>query len=209
MPTQIHGAWGRVRWKIAAIVVLTGTSTLLIACLGGAALNVVVRREGANVIEKRIQMLVQAGPPIGPAIPDSAGERLPDWLPNTGFNGLVTDNGRLEIRNVVARKSMFSLPLGPDLAKQLSLASGMGVTPVSPGPFRVHSPYQRILRTMEGNFVPGISRPAAVVVTVRNWESGEPEDWIAYSVRPGYLNTFEDVARLGSQMADWCGWGLR
>ena len=62
---------------------------------------------------------------------------------------------------------------------------------------------------MEGNFVPGISRPAAVVVTVRNWESGEPEDWIAYSVRPGYLNTFEDVARLGSQMADWCGWGLR
>jgi len=207
---RIRRAWGRVRWKIAAIIVLTGTSTLLIAGLAVAALNVLVRREGANVVEKQIQMLVQAGQPVGSAIPDDAGAGLPHWLPNSGFNGLVADNGRLDIRNVVTRSrdgsqatSMSSLPLGPELAKRLSLASGMEVTAVSPGPFRVHSPYQRVLRTIAGNFVPGVSRPAAVVFTVRNWESGEPEDWIAYSVQPGYLSTFEDVSRLGSQMADW------
>jgi hypothetical protein len=33
--------WGRVRWKIAAIIVLMATSTILTACLGVAALNVV------------------------------------------------------------------------------------------------------------------------------------------------------------------------
>jgi serine phosphatase RsbU (regulator of sigma subunit) len=203
MAPQIRSVWGRVRWKIAAILVFTGTSTLLIASLAVAVLNVVVRREGANVVEKQIQMLVQTGHPVGSANRVNAEARLPDWLPNTGFNGLVADNGQLDIRNVVTRKSMFSLPLGPELAKQLSLASGMEVTPVAPRPFRVHSPYQRVLRTMEGNFVPGISRSAAVVLTVRNWENGEPEDWIAYSVQPGYMNTFDDVARLGSQLADW------
>jgi len=202
MATQIIRAWGQVRWKIAAIIALTGTSTLLVACLAIAALNVVVRRESANVVEKQIQILVQADQPVGSAIPHTMGDGLPHWLPNTGFTGLVAEKGQLEIRSVVA-KQIFSLPLGSELARRLSLASGTQVTPVSPGPFRVHSPYQRVLRTMEGNFIPGISRPAAVVLTVRNWESGEAEDWIAYSVRPGYLSSFEDVARLGSQMADW------
>jgi serine phosphatase RsbU (regulator of sigma subunit) len=202
MATQIRRARGRVRWKIAAIILFTGSSTVLIACLAVAALNVVVRREGANVVEKQIQILVQAREPVCSAIPDNADVRLPHWLSNTGFTGLVADNGRLEIRSVVAQQS-FRLPLGLELAKQLSKASGMEVTPVSPRPFRVHSPYQRVLRTLEGNFVPGLSPPAAVVLTVRNWESGEPEDWVAYSVRRGYRSTFEDVARLGSQMADW------
>jgi len=75
----------------------------------------------------------------------------------------------------------------------------MEVQAVSPKPFRVH-PTQRLL---EGNFLPGISRRPAVVVTVRNWETGAPEDWVAYSVQPSYSITFEDVARLGSQMANW------
>jgi len=56
---------------------------------------------------------------------------------------------------------------------------------------------------MESNFMPGISRPVAVVLSVRNWETGAREDWIAYSVRTSYLGTFEDVARLGSQLANW------
>jgi sigma-B regulation protein RsbU (phosphoserine phosphatase) len=123
---------------------------------------------------------------------------------------LVVDGGQLEIRNVLTRHrgickatAIFSLPLGPQLAKRLSSASGMVVTAVSSRPFRVHSPNQRVLRTIEGNFLPGISRMAAVVLTVRNWQTGAPEDWIAYSVRPTYSGTFEDVARLGSQIANW------
>lgn len=258
MRDALRRAWGRVRWRIAAIVAFTGTSTILIVCLAIAALNVVVRRESANVVEKQIQVLVQASRSVGPAILDHAGActvspansgglkalfaytdeafpqaqaslivedprgvrsllpgpnpalvKHPDWLPGNGFTGLVVDRGQLEIRNVVMRQedackltAIFNLPLGSELAKRLSLAATVAVTPVSPRLFRVH-PNQRVLRTIEDNFIPGTSRPAAVVLTVRNWETGALEDWIAYSVRPSYLSAFEDVARLGTQLANW------
>src|ERR1700704_5145811 len=69
----LHRAWGRVRWKMVAIITFTGTSTILIACLAVALLNVVVRRESANVIEKQIQVLVQASQSVAPAILDQVG----------------------------------------------------------------------------------------------------------------------------------------
>src|ERR1700682_78371 len=234
-------AWGRVRWKMAAIIVFTGTSTILMACLAVAALNVVVRRESANVVEKKIQVLVQASRSVAPAIlahvgacaapPANSGEikallayteeafpqartsltvegaergqsLLPNWLPDTGFAGLVVDRGQIEIRNVLAQQkgtckgtAIVTLPLGSALAKRLSSADGMEVTSVSPRLFRVHSPNQRVLGTIEGNFMPGVSRPAAVVLTVRNWETGALEDWMAYRVRASYSGTFADAAR--------------
>jgi serine phosphatase RsbU (regulator of sigma subunit) len=244
---------------MVAIITFTGTSAILVACLAVAVLNVVVRRESANVVEKQIQVLVQASRSVAPAIldqvdtctapmtnsgwlkpllaytdeafpqaqtyltvegatgvqsllpgPGPAGEEHPDWLPETGFAGLVVDRGQLEIRNILAQQKgackatvMFTLPLGSELATRLSSAANMEVTTVSPTPFHVHSPNQRVFRTIEGNFIPGMSRPAAVVLTVRNWETGVPEDWIAYSVRSSYSSTFEDVARLGSQLASW------
>jgi serine phosphatase RsbU (regulator of sigma subunit) len=259
MPDGFRRAWGRVRWKIAAIIVFTVASTILIACLAVAALNVVVRRESANVVEKQIQVLVQASRSVAPAILDNTGsctapaanaaglkpllaytdEAFPRaqaslrlegpggvqvllpapnhvpgkhraWLPQDDFAGVVVDGGQLEIRNVVTRykgeckvTAIFRLPLGSELALRLSSASNMAVTPVAPRPFRVHSPDQRVLRTIEGNFIPGMSRSAAVVLTARNYETGALEDWIAYSVRPSYLITFEDVARLGRQLASW------
>jgi serine phosphatase RsbU (regulator of sigma subunit) len=244
---------------MVAIITFTMTSTILIACLGVAALNVVVRRESSNIVEKQIQVLVQTSRSVAPAILDHTGACLepptnsgglkpvlaysdeafpqaqtsvtvedssraqplppapnaaavtrPDWLPETGFTGLVADRGQLEIRNVVVQQrgeckvtAIIRQPLGPELAKRLSSAGGMEVATVSPRPFRVHSPNQRVLRTIEGNFLPGISRPAAVVLTVRNWDTGALEDWVAYSVRSSFASTFEDVARLGSQMASW------
>jgi serine phosphatase RsbU (regulator of sigma subunit) len=254
----LRRAWGRVRWKMMAIITFTGTSTILIACLAVAALNVVVRRESSNIVEKQIQLLIQASRSIAPAILDHAGACIapltnsapfkplqaytdevfpqaqtsltvkgsrgvqsllpeqvpaavshPAWLPETGFAGPVVDRGQIEIRNVVVRQmgacnvtAIFSLPLGSELAKRLSSAGGMAVTTVSPRPFRVH-PRQRVLRTIENNFLPGIAGRAAVVLTVRNWETGVAEDWVAYTVQPSYSSTFEDVARLGSQMANW------
>jgi serine phosphatase RsbU (regulator of sigma subunit) len=256
-PRALRRAWGRVRWKIAAIIVFTGASTILVAGLAVAALNVVVRRESANIVEKQIQVLLQASRPIASALLENAGsctvppsnsaglksllaytdEVFPQaqaslvvdgaagmqlrgpsrvlgepvgWLPPTNFAGLVVDRGELEIRNVVTRTmggckgtAIFSLPLGPELAKRLSSAAGLQVTPVSPRPFHVRSRRQRLLRTAEGNFVPGMSQSAAVVLTVRNWETGSLEDWIVYSVRLSYSATFEDVARLGSHVANW------
>src|SRR6202790_5366052 len=247
MQHVLRRAWGRVRWKMVAIITFTGTSTILIACLSVAALNVVVRRESSNIVEKQIQLLVQASRSVAPAILDHAGActapltnsgpfkplqaytdevfpqaqtsltvkarsvqsslpgqdpagiKHPAWVPETGFTGLVVDRGQLEIRNVVVQQrgacnvtAIFSLPLGSEFAKSLSSAGAMGAKTVSPKPFLAH-PKQRVLRTIEGNFLPGISERAAVVLTVRNWETGAPEDWVAFSVQPSYANTFEDV----------------
>jgi serine phosphatase RsbU (regulator of sigma subunit) len=265
----LRRAWGQVRWKMVAIITFAGASTILIVCLAVAALNVVVRRESANVVEKQIEMLVQASRSVAPAILDHAGVctvpksdfgwlkpllaytdeafpqgqasltvedkggvqsllprpgltdvTTPDWLPEAGFAGLVVDRGQLQIRSLVVQQkgackatAMFSLPLGSELARRLSLAAGLDVTTFFPRPIRVpklgnhtarlHSPNQRILGTMESNFMPGISRPVAVVLAVRNWETGAQEDWIAYSVRASYSGAFKDVARFGSQLANW------
>lgn len=70
---RFRSLWGRVRWKMVAIITFTGTSAILIACLAVAALNVVVRRESANVAEKQLQVLVQASRSVAPAILDQAG----------------------------------------------------------------------------------------------------------------------------------------
>ena len=253
----LRRVWGRVRWKMLVIIAFTGTSTILVACLGVAALNVVVRRESANVVEKQIQVLVQASRSVAPAIlgqaracaaqptnsgglqpllaytdeefpqaqtsltvEDSRGVQSllkrrepaavknPDWLPEAGFAGLVADQGQIEIRNIVVQQrgackatAVFSLPVGSELAKRLSSAAGLEVTAVSPMLFSVHSP--NVFRTLSRNFVPGISRHATVVLTVRNWKTGALEDWTVYNVRASYSSALEDVVRFGSQLANW------
>jgi HAMP domain-containing protein len=158
-----------------AIVVFTGASTLLMACLAIAVLNVVVRRESANVVKKQIEMLVEEKE-----------------------SRLVFDRGQLQIQ-----RGAFAVPLGPELAGRLSAVSGMEVTPVSPRPFRVHSANQRLLRTIEGNFIPGITHPTGVVLTVYNLQTGASEDWIAYTVRASYASTLHDLTQLGTQRANW------
>lgn len=56
-----------------AIITFTGTSTILITGLAVAALNVVVRRESSNIVEKQIQLVVQASRSGVLAILDHAG----------------------------------------------------------------------------------------------------------------------------------------
>ena len=158
-----------------AIIAFTGTSTFLMGCLGVAVLNVVVRREGANIIKKQIEVLAEETQ-----------------------SQLVVDEGQLKFRRGALRVS-----LGPDFATHLSEVSGVKVTPVTPRPFRVHPANQHLLGTIEGNFVPGVTDPTAVVLTVQNLETGAREDWIAYTVRANYTNTFHDLAQLGSQRANW------
>jgi HAMP domain-containing protein len=175
MKIAMRKAWGLVRSKMFAIIALTGTSTVLMGCLAVAVLNVVVRREGANIVKKQIEILVE----------ETAAQ-------------LVVDRGQLELRRGVVR-----IALGPEFATHLSEVSGLKVTPVMPRPFRVHPANQHLLGTIEGNFVPGITDPTAVVVTAQNLETGAREDWIAYTVRANYANTFRDLAQIGSQRANW------
>ena len=251
--------WGRVRSKMVAIIILMGSSTVLFAGLAVVIINVVVRRESANVAEKQIQTLVQASGSIASAaldnvggcsqqrlnpsglkpllaytseafpgarislrVDDSRGTQLlppktnasvlakPAWLRQGVFTGLIADNGQLDIRNVAETKqaecavtAVFQVPLGADLARRLSAAANLKISPVQPKIFRAHGATQRMFRTIDSNFVPGAGAPVGVVLKARDWNSGAEEDWIVYTVRPDFSRTFEDLAMLGSQRANW------
>ncbi|MGJ5818126.1 PP2C family protein-serine/threonine phosphatase [Paludibaculum fermentans] len=255
----LHRIWGRVRWRMAAILVFTGMSTLLVVALSIAALNVLVRREASSVVEKEIALLLNESRSVAPTILDHAAnctattDRLvlpqsllaytaevfpqsrasvtidgpngvrfhssgparlaaehPNWLESQEFSGLVVEQGEVGIRHLLsARKGActvtvaFSLPLGARLAARLATASGVEITAVRHQRFRVHPLNQRILQTIRSNFIPGKVQPASVVLTVRNWKTGGQEDWIVASVRGNYSRTFEGMARLGGQLADW------
>src|SRR5262249_33395284 len=73
-------AWRLVRWKMVAIITFTLSSALLFACMAVATVNVVLRRESTNVIEKQINTLVEASRGIAPAILDRAGTCVPQNL---------------------------------------------------------------------------------------------------------------------------------
>ena len=76
MAHVLRRAWGRVRWKVVAIITFTGTSTILIACLAVVALNVVMRRESANIVESRFRCSFS---PAGPLLPQSWTTPAPAW----------------------------------------------------------------------------------------------------------------------------------
>jgi serine phosphatase RsbU (regulator of sigma subunit) len=257
---DVHRAWGRIRWKMAAIVVLTGSSTLLFAALFVAVVHVVVRRESAAVAERQIQTLAQASRSIASAaldnvdgcsqdgvnsvglnsllaytseqfptarifirMEDRQGTQLlpanattsspiitPAWLSHMDFTGLTTENGRVEIRNLAQRTlsgctvtAIFQVPLGREVARRLSAAADFDIRPVQPRIFRVHGPLQRIFRTIDANFIPGAGAPVAVVMTVRDWNTGAKQDWIVYTVQSDLSRTFSDIAMLGMQRANW------
>jgi serine phosphatase RsbU (regulator of sigma subunit) len=244
--------WGRVRWKMVAVIILMSSSTVLFAGLAVVIVNVVVRRESANVVEKQILTLVQATRSIASAALDNVdgcvpervnsnglnallayareafpGARIslrvghnrgtnvaviakPDWLSQMGFTGLVADSGQLEIRNVAESRrdqctvtAVFQLPLGAEVAQRLSDATNLKISAVQPKIFRVRGATQRVFRTIDSNFVPGAGAPVGVVLSARDWNTGAVEDWIVYTVRPGFSQTFEDIEMLGSQRANW------
>jgi hypothetical protein len=121
-PTRVrvilHRVWGRVRWKIAAIVVFTGTSAILIACLAVAALNVAVRRESANVVEKQIQVLVQASRSVASAILDHAGPCTSSLADSGGLKPLLA----------------YTDEAFPQAQASLIVESPRGTQPLPPGP---------------------------------------------------------------------------
>ena len=82
-------AWGLVRWKIVAVITFTLSSTLLVACLAVATLNVVLRRESTYVIEKEIRTLVEASRSIAPAILDRAGTCVVQNVNSDGLKPLL------------------------------------------------------------------------------------------------------------------------
>src|ERR1700716_2563367 len=58
---NVRQLWSAIRWKMLIIFAFFSIiSTILVACLSVAVLNVVIRRESAYLIEERIKVIVES-----------------------------------------------------------------------------------------------------------------------------------------------------
>ena len=85
----LERTWGHVRWKMVAIVVLMGSSTVLFAGLAVIIVNVVVRRESANVAARQIHTLVQATGSIASAVLDNVDSCAQERVNSSGLKPLL------------------------------------------------------------------------------------------------------------------------
>jgi serine phosphatase RsbU (regulator of sigma subunit) len=137
-------------------------------------------------------------------------EARPAWLETGSFAGTVVDQGRLEIRSVHTAQregcsaTMFlRVPLGKSLLEQLSRAADLQILSTEPVTLRDYHAPQGLAGEIEANFIPGSGRPAGVVVTARDWQSGRLQDWVVCQVRPSYVRTAESLSRMGLRTASW------
>jgi HAMP domain-containing protein len=87
--------------------------------------------------------------------------------------------------------------------KHLSKTAGLQLADTRPallGPYRAT---EGIGGEIEANFALGSRRPVPIVVTVRNWQTGQLEDWVACQNRPSYSRTIDDLSHMGVRTASW------
>jgi HAMP domain-containing protein len=137
-------------------------------------------------------------------------DRRPAWLDTGSFAGIVADRDNLEIRsfNAVQREGcsvtiLLRIPLGESFAKEVARPAGLQVSSGKPKLLRRFAAHEDIRHVIEANIVPGSSRPLAVVVTARNWQTGLFEDWELCKVRPSYTRILEDLSHVGMRTATW------
>jgi serine phosphatase RsbU (regulator of sigma subunit) len=132
------------------------------------------------------------------------------WHETGPFDGVVADQGHLEIRSFRrVQRTGCSVMLATRIAlddpflEQLSNAAGLRIVDARPallGPYRAD---EGIRGEIEANFVPGSRRSIPIVVTARNWQTGHLEDWVVCQVRPSYSRTIEDLGHMGLRTASW------
>jgi serine phosphatase RsbU (regulator of sigma subunit) len=129
-PGGMKEAWGTIRWRMLLILVLFGLfSTLLIAAVSVAVLNVVVRRESSYLIEERMRAMIETDARVNRSTvgrveegvaplasvqtiarylsavwPDSHTritlvKKRPTWFPAASFTGIIADGDHLVIRS--------------------------------------------------------------------------------------------------------------
>jgi serine phosphatase RsbU (regulator of sigma subunit) len=239
-------SWRSVRWRMLIIFAFFSVvSASLITALAVAAVNVVIRRECAYLIEEKLNAMVEnqrsytemiasdhmciaphskpvaasgAADAVWPgshtslfAVSQQSADRLrPDRLHGRSFTGIIVEQGHIAIRSFTIDKEglcantlITDTALDSDTMKALSRAAGLEM---SDGQAIALRPYRR----REGgpgeiaaNFIPGSRRAVPVVITVTNWETARPEDWVICTVRLSYARTMADLSRMGLQPASW------
>ena len=132
------------------------------------------------------------------------------WDDTGAFAGVVSDQGQLEIRSFRAiEREGCSVMLTTRVAlddpflEQLASTAGLQVVDTRPALLASYRAQEGIRGEIEANFVPGSRRPVPIVVTARNWQTGQMEDWVLCQVRPSYSRTIEDLGHMGLRPASW------
>ena len=132
----------------------------------------------------------------------------PAWMLESSFTGTIIQHGRLIIRSFEEYRSGYCAAayhadtvLDHDTISSLSRAAQLRISDDLPIVLRHYRKQEGVRGEIAANFIPGSKRAVPVVVTVRNWETGQPEDWVICTVQLSYART---VADLGSHGSDTC-----
>jgi serine phosphatase RsbU (regulator of sigma subunit) len=243
----VREAWNAVRWQMLVIFAFFSIiSTVLVATAAVAALNVVVRREAANLIQERINGVVDSCNRFTPFLlervascrPPSSNSQLfeeyptavwpegqssvtvlpkeppsrvkPGWLAADSFAGVVVDRGNLEIRSFrlaeregCSMSALVRVRLTESFLTRLSRQAGLQISGSKVVPIRRYHAEMGVAGEIESNFIPGSGHPVPVLVSARNWQTGQFEDWTICQLRATYGPTVEGLTRMGLRKASW------
>jgi len=126
------------------------------------------------------------------------------------IGGIVNDRGSLEIRasrsleREACSISVFvQIPLTGPLLERLSKEVGLEISDTKTMPMQQFGANRGMAGEIEANFVPGSGRPIPVLVSARNLETGQSEDWTVGQLRPTFTRTVIDLGRMGLRRASW------
>jgi serine phosphatase RsbU (regulator of sigma subunit) len=243
---KVREAWSAVRWKMLVIFAFFSIiSTVLVASAALAVLNVVIRRENANLIQERIDGVVDSCNRFTPfllgqvaacrmppsnspveAYPAAMWPEIqrsvtvlrrearaaikPKWLGADSFSGIVVDRGNLEIRSfrLVEREGcsvsvLVRVRLTESFLDRLSTQAGLEISNARPVLLQRYHAKRGLADEIEANFIPGSNQPIPVLVSARDWGSGQAEDWVVGLLRPTYAPTLVGLNRMGLRKASW------
>ena len=134
----------------------------------------------------------------------------PRWLDTGSFSGVVVDQGNLEIRALrfVEREGclisvLVRVPLTKSFLNRLSTQVGLKISGTRVVPIARFRAERGMAGEVEANFIPGSGYPIPVVVSARNWATGQFEDWTVCQLHPTYAPTVEGLNRMGLRRASW------
>ena len=134
----------------------------------------------------------------------------PEWLHADSFSGVVVDQGNLEIRSFrfVEREGcsmsvLVQVRLTESFLNRLSKEAGLEISINKPVLRQQYRANRGLAGEIEANLIPGSAHPIPVAVNARNWETGQPEDWIVVQLRPTYVPTMDGLNRMGLRKASW------
>ena len=99
--------------------------------------------------------------------------------------------------------ALVRVRLTESFLNRLSTEAGLEISGTKIVPMRRYRAERGLAGEIEANFVPGSRRPVPILVSARNWQTGQFEDWTVCQLRPTYAPTIEGLNRMGLRKASW------